>query len=26
VDYDGNGLWDLADVVAFVTAFNDGCP
>jgi len=26
VDYDSNGLWDLADVVAFVTAFNDGCP
>ena len=25
-DLDDNGLWDLADIIAFVEAFNAGCP
>ena len=26
VDADGNGVFDLADIVAFVESFNAGCP
>jgi hypothetical protein len=26
VDYDANGVFDLVDIVHFVTAFTDGCP
>ena len=26
VDFDGNGVYDLADINAFVNAFTTGCP